>query len=134
MSFSAPPALTMVSLISALLLGLQGTFAIASPQVTDTRRNVSYHGFTRNGSDSFLNIPYGQDTGLHRFGPPKAFVPAAGTAFDNTIAGKSCPQSTGGSLVYNTVLQPSDISEDCLNLLVVRPVGIAPWIKLPVMV
>lgn len=124
----------MLFLNSALLLGAQCTLAYASSQVTDTSNKVSYNGYTRNGSVSFLNIPYGQDTGLNRFGPPKPFVPAAGTVFNNRIAGKSCPQPTGGDFTYNTVLQPSDISEDCLNLLVVRPAGIAPWTKLPVMV
>ncbi|TID27690.1 carboxylesterase family protein [Venturia nashicola] len=128
----------MISLVSALLLGIQCASAYASayasPRVTDTRKNISYNGFTRNGSDSFLNIPFGQDTGLNRFGSPKVFVPKAGTAFNNTMAGKSCPQPTGGDFTYNTVLQPGDISEDCLNLLVVRPTGIAPGTKLPVMV
>ncbi|RDI87227.1 hypothetical protein Vi05172_g2956 [Venturia inaequalis] len=125
----------MFLLFSALLLGIQCSAVHASSaQVIDTGKHISYNGFTRNGSDSFLNIRYAKDTGLRRFGPPEAFVPAVGTAFNNTVAGKSCPQPTGGTSDYNTVLQSSDISEDCLNLLVVRPTGIGPNTKLPVMV
>ncbi|QDS72822.1 hypothetical protein FKW77_006783 [Venturia effusa] len=124
----------MLSLVSALLLGFYFVVAKAAPEVIDSTQNISYVGFTRNGCDSFLNIPYGQDTGRNRFGPPQKFVPANGAVYNNTIAGKSCPQRTGGSSSYMTTLQASDISEDCLNLLVVRPEGIAPGTKLPVMV
>jgi carboxylesterase type B len=123
----------MWSLTSALLLGLH-CIVSASPLVLDRNKNISYVGYTRNGSDSFLNILFGQDTGLNRFGPPRLFVPTRGTVFNNTIAGKSCPQETGHPFIYNTVLQLVDISEDCLNLLVVRPDGVEMGAKLPVMV
>lgn len=118
---------------SALLLGILST-TFASPAVVDTIRNISYVGFTRNGSDSFLNIPFGQDTGLNRFGPPKLFVPTAGTVFNNTVGGKLCPQRTDSPVKYSTKVQRGDISEDCLNLLVVRPNGVEEGAKLPVMV
>jgi len=123
----------MPSFALLLLLGI-GFTVNAKPLVVDTNKNISYVGYTRNGSESFLNIPYGQDTGLNRFGPPKTLVPTAGTVFNNTVSGKACPQTTGGHFKYNTILQPSDISENCLNLKVVRPSGLKNGAKLPVMV
>lgn len=124
----------MRSRLTALALSLLYTTISATPVVVDTVKDVSYMGYNRNGSDSFLNIPFGQDTGFNRFGPPVAFVPAAGTVFNNTEIGKACPQTTGGDFTYNTILSPGGISEDCLNLKVVRPEFANETSKLPVMV
>src|ERR1700709_2953273 len=61
--------------------------------VTDIRTNVSYHGISNNGVDSFQNIHYGQDTGgAGRFAPPKPFIPARNSIINATAPGAACPQ------------------------------------------
>jgi hypothetical protein len=119
---------------------LLSRLALSQPLVIDFVKSVSYKGFTSTpasisspGIDTFLNIPYGQDTaGRNRFAPPKAYIPHAGQVFDATIAGPSCPQSSAAPLLYQTVV--TDISEDCLNLKISKPSYVADGKKLPVMV
>ncbi|KAH7330167.1 Alpha/Beta hydrolase protein [Rhexocercosporidium sp. MPI-PUGE-AT-0058] len=108
-------------------------FTSAHPQVWDESRNVTYQGTSRKGIDSFLNIPFGQDTvGARRFAAPEPFVPTAGTIFNNTQPGSVCPQDATTSTVYRS--NATDQSEDCLNLLVVKPsFAVRGW-RLPVMV
>ena len=61
--------------------------------VTEARTNVSYQGVVGDGVETFLNIPYGQDTsGAGRFAPPKPFIPARNTVVNATVAGPDCPQ------------------------------------------
>ena len=104
--------------------------------VTDPRTNVSYHGVSGHGIDSFLNIPFGQDTGgLGRFAPPKPFIPAHNTVFNATAPGPVCPQlSVPGGGVTGVFSNVTNISEDCLNLRITRPSSISASSRLPVMV
>ncbi len=107
--------------------------ASAIPQIKDSIRNVTYQGYTRNGMDSFLNIPFGQDTsGPRRFLAPQPFIPASGTVFNNTVSGPICPQDPETYDVY--LSDPINQSENCLNLQVVKPSAAAHESKLPVMV
>ncbi|KUJ09406.1 alpha/beta-hydrolase [Mollisia scopiformis] len=107
--------------------------AIASPFVTDSRRNVSYQGITTSpGIETFLGLPYGKDTsGDRRFAPPEPFAPPSGYVFNATAAGPSCPQASGGGFLFETNV--TYISENCLNLLLSRPSNISHGTKLPVM-
>jgi carboxylesterase type B len=114
-------------LLPALLYG-----SASASSVVHNRNNVTYNGYTINGVDSFLNIPFGQDTGgANRFTSPKAFVPVSGTKFNNTVAGHVCPQPADGSFAYQS--NATNVSEDCLNLKVVRPSFATKDSKLPVM-
>jgi carboxylesterase type B len=106
-------------------------------QVTDTRTNITYQGVPGDGIETFLNIPYGQDTGgAGRFLPPRAFVPAHNTVFNATVPGAVCPQQLGDPLpgITGIAANVTDISEDCLNLRVTKPSSIGKDAKLPVMV
>ena len=107
-----------------------------SAYVTDLRTNVSYVGLSNDGIDTFLNIPFGQDTSsAGRFAPPKPFIPPHNTTFNATVAGPACPQSHV-TVATNTGLSSdvTNISEDCLNLRVTRPSSTTRKSKLPVMV
>ena len=121
------------SLLSTLLLlpcGLAGS----SPRARDTKNDVTYEGLARNDIELFLNIPYGQDTsGEHRFKPPRLHVPEAGSVVKAQSYGPACPQPLGNSspLVLGNI---TEVSEDCLNLVVARPKGVGARDRLPVMV
>ncbi|EAS34764.3 uncharacterized protein CIMG_00118 [Coccidioides immitis RS] len=121
---------------SALLLALTvAANAAASPRVTDPETQVTYEGISRNGLDVFLNIPYGQDTsGEHRFKPPRPYVPEEGSTIMARSFGPACPQETGNPNFPLTLSNIFDISEDCLNLNIVRPPGLSSDSKLPVMI
>jgi carboxylesterase type B len=104
--------------------------------VTDARTNVSYHGISHHGVDSFLNIPFGQDTsGSGRFAPPKPYIPAHNTIFNATVSGPDCPQQPVPFPGVNGIASNvTNISEDCLNLRITRPSSISKTSRLPVMV
>lgn len=123
---------SVVNTLLGLVLGL-ATLTAAYPQVWDESRNVTYQGVSKNGIDSFLNIPFGQDTsGPRRFAAPELFVPTRGTMLNNTQPGPVCPQDALTSDTYGT--NATNQSEDCLNLLVVKPSFAVHGWKLPVMV
>ncbi|KXJ85849.1 putative lipase [Microdochium bolleyi] len=104
--------------------GSGGAYTIsAPPTVVDERLGVTYMGFTRNGLDVFQGIRFGLDTGgEHRFRPPRpAVVPRPGSVIDARELGDACPQETGrvrGPLSLGNITR---VSEDCLNLNIVRP-------------
>jgi carboxylesterase type B len=104
--------------------------------LTDRRTNVTYHGVSNHGVDTFLGIPYGQDTsGAGKFSPPKPFIPAQNSIINATTAGPACPQQMVPFPGLNNVLSNvTDISEDCLNLRITRPSTPSRATKLPVMV
>ncbi|CAG8961741.1 hypothetical protein HYFRA_00006283 [Hymenoscyphus fraxineus] len=105
---------------------------LAKPLVIDTKKHLTYHGITSSpGIETFLGIRYGKDTGgQNRFAPPQPFNAPSGYIFNATVAGYSCPQTSEAGFLYDSPVV--DISEDCLNLQVARPVGSGT--KLPVMV
>lgn len=106
-----------------------------NPIAVDYEKNITYHGFSSSkGVDSFLNIPFGQNTGgVGRFAPPKPFILSHNSIVNATTAGTICPQSLGSIGGVNTNVNPNDISEDCLNLRISRPSGTKSTAKLPVM-
>ncbi|KAJ6785082.1 hypothetical protein PWT90_08667 [Aphanocladium album] len=108
----------------------------SSPIVVDPLQGVTYHGLYRNGVEAFLNIPYGQETsGSYRFKPPRPYMAPNGTTIDATAYGSACPQQLGQSSIFPVSLSNiTDISEDCLNLNVVRTHGAREGDGLPVMV
>jgi carboxylesterase type B len=126
----ALPSLISVILTSALLPAV----VIANPYVVDYAKKVSYYGITSSpGIETFLGIPYGQDTsGENRFAPPQAFSPVLGYVYNATVAGPSCPQQVGGGFLYQEDVTYQ--SENCLNLQLARPANICNGTKLPVMV
>jgi carboxylesterase type B len=122
-----------------LLLPLFVGFVSAQSGVTvrDNAHNLTYVGFSFQGTDQFQGIGFGQDTsGTNRFKPPKAFTYPTGTTVLATAAGAACPQNTIISFLGAISENPGvfNISEDCLNLEVVRPAGIKQNANLPVMV
>lgn len=119
----------------ATLLVLFSYPATANPSVIDTDNDVIYHGLHRNGVESFLNIPYGKDTGGQaRFKPPAPYNPHSGEVINATAYGPACPQPFGTWFIPISLSNVTEISEDCLNLNVVRPEGTSADDGLPVMV
>jgi carboxylesterase type B len=108
----------------------------AEPIVTSSETNVTYQGLTRNGLEVFLGIAYGQNTGgENRFKPPQLHIPENASIVDATAYGPACPQPLGRPGLYPLYLSNiTDISEDCLNLNVVRPNATDKLSKHPVMV
>ncbi|KAI0392809.1 putative lipase [Xylariaceae sp. FL0594] len=106
------------------------------PRVHDDRQDVTYHGLYRNGVEVFLGVPFGEDTsGMNRFKPPRAVKHARGTVVDATSYGPACPQKlvSGGAHIF-AVSDVTEVSEDCLNLVIGRPRGATRHSRLPVMV
>lgn len=127
-------------LVNSLLVGLGIVLCTAglpakSVVVTNSKEDVTYIGFARNGIEVFLNIPYGEDTGGHnRFKPPRPHINKPGSVINATFAGPACPQNLGQWFVPLTLNNITKISEDCLNLNVVRPPVHYSQKPLPVMV
>ncbi|KAE9365784.1 putative lipase [Stipitochalara longipes BDJ] len=125
-------AAVLATAISVLLFNIQPKSD--SSLVTDLRTNVSYQGISKNGLDSFLNIPFGQDTGgLGRFAPPKPYIPAHNTIINAMASGPICPQVLDTTFPIPTS-PVTNISEDCLNLRITRPSSTLKSSRLPVMV
>ncbi|KAK5990040.1 Secreted lipase [Cladobotryum mycophilum] len=121
-------------MVTAIWLAAAGV-AATNPSVFDCKYNVTYTGISRNSTEAFLGIPYGQDTGgQNRFKPPRAYLPARGSNINATAIGAGCPQDPNGSFAGITLPGGSNISEDCLNLNVVRPNGTTESDRHPVMV
>ncbi|KAF2719196.1 putative lipase [Polychaeton citri CBS 116435] len=96
---------------------------------------VTYKGISRSGVETFLGIPYGQDTGgSNRFKRPKPYKFKPGATFFATSEGPSCPQELGATLIPLYLQNFTSVSEDCLHLNVYRPNGTRAGERLPVMV
>ncbi|KAI0473344.1 putative lipase [Xylariaceae sp. FL0804] len=110
--------------------------ARSDPVVVDQTTNVTYEGLNRNGIEVFLGIPFGQDTGgANRFKPPVPYAPAPGSIVSARFYGHACPQELSETATSPFSHTPvTDISEDCLNLVIGRPSGLTPDSRLPVMV
>ncbi|KAI8963326.1 alpha/beta-hydrolase [Daldinia sp. FL1419] len=123
------------SFFGVLLLSRDTVAAVSNPQVIDTKNNVTYRGINRNGIEAFLNIPYGQDTsGPNRFKPPRPFVPKPSSTIDAVSYGPACPQPLGNDFLPLGLTDTTEISEDCLNLNVIRPTCRRARDRLPVLV
>ncbi|KAJ8116476.1 hypothetical protein OPT61_g2100 [Boeremia exigua] len=105
--------------------------------IEDASCGVTYLGTERGGIQHFFGIPYGQDTsGENRFRPPRPYVPSPGQVIDATKPGVACPQPLGKSSPPLGQGNITEVSEDCLNLNIVRPRpnDTDEYSKLPVMV
>lgn len=112
-------------------------FAAQALHIDDASCGVTYRGIERDGLQYFHGIPYGQDTsGQNRFKPPRLYVPTPGSIIDATKPGVACPQPLGKSSPPLGQGNVTQISEDCLNLNIVRPKlnDTHGFGKLPVMV
>ncbi len=115
--------------LASLVLG-QG-----APRATDQSHNIVYSGAAFDGIESFQGIRFGHDTsGVNRFKHPTAFTYQNDSTVDATQPGAACPQNTVQTFLGITQNETVSLSEDCLNLLVVRAGGTKQDAKLPVMV
>ncbi|UKZ63443.1 uncharacterized protein TrAtP1_004673 [Trichoderma atroviride] len=122
------------------MLAILGTMAFtglaaAPPLAIIPKVPVTYQGIHRNGVEAFLNVPYGQDTGDYwRFKPPRPHIPVPGSMVKADSYGPACPQPLGSWMVPLSLTNITAISEDCLNLNIVRPRATEANASLPVMV
>jgi carboxylesterase type B len=125
-----------IALLAQVTWGLWFQFESSSAHVTDSRTNITYQGIPGDGIETFLNIPFGQDTrGAGRFLLAKAFVPAHNTIVNATVAGAACPQPIVPIPDISGLLSNvTNVSEDCLSLRITKPSSIDKHAKLPVMV
>ncbi|KAF2629422.1 alpha/beta-hydrolase [Macroventuria anomochaeta] len=122
-------------LLAGLVCGIGA--AARALHVHDASCGVTYRGIERDGIQHFFGIPYGQDTsGENRFKPPRLYLPAPGSVIDATKPGVACPQPLGKSSPPLGQGNVTDVSEDCLNLNIIRPSlnDTHGYRKLPVMV
>ncbi|KAF1927329.1 para-nitrobenzyl esterase [Didymella exigua CBS 183.55] len=122
--------------VFASVLGSIGAAAHAF-HVDDASCGVTYRGIERDGLQHFYGIRYGQDTsGENRFKPPRLYVPTPGSVVDATKPGIACPQPLGNASPPLSEGNVTEVSEDCLNLNIIRPKLNATRShgKLPVMV
>lgn len=103
--------------------------------MVDDKNGVTYEGLNRNGIEVFLGIPFGEDTsGANRFKPPRPHTPARGSVVNAKSYGPACPQEVGDASPPFSYTAVTEVSEDCLNLIIGRPEGTTQQSKLPVMV
>ncbi|KAH8900819.1 alpha/beta-hydrolase [Thozetella sp. PMI_491] len=122
-----------VLLRAALAFLAVGSCVVADPMVTIPESNVKYRGITTGSVEQFMNIRFAHDTsGARRFAPPEPYTPPEGSKIDATKPGAACPQMSAA--VPPFFVETTDISEDCLNVRIARPVGTSPGDKLPVVV
>ncbi|KAF2481466.1 carboxylesterase [Neohortaea acidophila] len=99
------------------------------------QNNITVHGASANGTESFLDIRFGHDTsGANRFKAPQAFQYPPNAIVNASAPGAACPQQKvpiPGLPLFDNV---TNISEDCLTVRVDRPAGVSSGAKLPVMV
>jgi carboxylesterase type B len=121
--------------IPTLLVAIGSIVAAGTLHVSDLSCGVTYRGIERDGLQHFYGIPYAQDTsGNNRFKPPLPYVPAPGEVIDATKPGVACPQPFGQLYPPLGLGNITEVSEDCLNLNLVRPILNDSTEKLPVMV
>lgn len=115
--------------------GVHASLYPITPTVIDADHGVTYKGFTRNGVEVFQGIRFGLDTGgEYRFRPPRPHVSERGAVIDARNLGAACPQETGRSRGPLSLGVITNVSEDCLNLNIVRPnATLSHGAKLPVM-
>lgn len=124
---------------TSLLTSFIGGIGVAARalEVDHASYGVTYRGIEHDGIQHFYGIPYGQDTsGENRFKPPRLYVPAPGSIIDATKPGVACPQQLGRSSPPLGQGNVTEVSENCLNLNIVRPRlnDTNGPVKLPVMV
>lgn len=107
---------------TSLLITLTFGVIARTLHIDDASCGVRYRGIERDGLQYFYGIPYGQDTsGENRFKPPQPYAPHPGEVIEATTPGVACPQPLGKSSPPLGQGNITEISEDCLNLNIVRP-------------
>ncbi|KAI1176047.1 putative lipase [Nemania sp. FL0916] len=120
---------------SVVVSGSSTTSTTSGPCVVDDEQGVTYEGLARNDIEVFLGVPYGKDTsGAQRFRPPRPYTPARGSVINARSYGPACPQPLGAASPPFTFTEITDISEDCLNLVIGRPKATTKHDRLPVLV
>ena len=118
----------------------------AGPTVTISSPAATIVGVSSATVEAFSGIPYAQPpTGSLRLKPPASLTSALGTV-QATASARSCPQlafdtdvsnfpaSIVGDLLDTPLFQTiTNAGEDCLTVDIVRPAGITPSSKLPVL-
>lgn len=104
------------------------------PTAYDRSADVKYVGSYIDEVETFLAVPYGQDTGGNeRFRPPRPYTPACGSTIYAQSRGPACPQPYGAAAFPLYLGNITEVSEDCLHLNIARPNGTRAYDKLPVM-
>ena len=113
--------LSPIKLATTALLLLSCWAKDSQPVVNDKKHQLQYDGIlTSSGIESFFGIPYAKSTaGQNRFKAPIPISFPKGHVFNATAPGKACPQIDSPLAFIEGETGP--ISEDCLNLNVVRP-------------
>lgn len=123
-------SLLRVAVVGLVLLIPAGT---TEPVVQLQKGYITYQGTSRGSVEHFHNLKYAHDTsGSRRFAPPEPYVPPEGSHLDATSPGPACPQPKAAA--PPVFAETPDVSEDCLNLRIARPLGTAAGDKLPVVV
>jgi carboxylesterase type B len=118
-----------------LLCAIEYSLAAVYPTARIPLTGVTYSGIIIKGVESFLNIPFGKDTGgSGRFAPPQPYTPASNSTICATTNGPACPQQKVPLANFPLFSNVTWASEDCLNLRIARPLHTATDAKLPVMV
>ena len=99
-----------------------------STATTVTTENGSVKGRAKGDAELFLGLPFAAPPmGSLRWAPPERAASWQGVR-DGTVAGPSCPQMGGSSVIGRTE------NEDCLYLNLYRPAGATSGASLPVLV
>ncbi|KAI8623702.1 putative lipase [Xylariaceae sp. FL1651] len=123
-----------IPFLAAAALLLSGANC-SNPRVVDEKEGVTFEGLNRNGIEVFLGISFGEDTGgANRFKPPKPYKYARGSVVSAQAYGPACPQEVGDAFPPFAYTATTEISEDCLNLVIGRPSGTTNQSHLPVMI
>lgn len=114
---------TMWSAYMHAVLGLlvYTSIVASAPSATIPDVDVTYRDIDCNGVEAFVNIPYGMPTdGAHRFKSHRLHIPVPGSTIYADSYGPACPQDLGGWISPLSLTNVTWISEDCLNLNIVR--------------
>jgi carboxylesterase type B len=102
-------------------------FALAPRVVVND--HITYEGALLGEIEHFRNIKFAEAS---RFAPPVIYTPPKGSLVDASSPGSACPQIKDALPPF--FAETPDVSEDCLNLRIARPVGITKDSRLPVVV
>lgn len=116
--------------LSAFAVGiLFGRFVLALAPRVVSGDNITYEGTLLGEIEHFQNIKFAE---AGRFAPPEIYTPQKGLFVDASSPGPACPQIKDALPPF--FAETPDVSENCLNLRIARPVDTTKDSKLPVVV
>ncbi|CAK5277034.1 unnamed protein product [Mycena citricolor] len=119
------------SILSTLLVLALG--ASGAPSVKLGKTTVIGTTLPTFGQELFAGIPYAKPPiGELRFKPTVLTTSLNGSSFNATQFGPACLQPLAGGTAHSLPVG-SPISEDCLTINIIRPIGVNSTSKLPVM-